>query len=321
MFAKAQCTYHPLLVLLESHFSNLFSISPPHPASEDSSTLETSNALSVLLRYVPSLLYVPHKSEFFSPVSRTSISGGLEIWRGYHQSLRALMAVHLGVNVDIASAVFRKGGMTVIEYLMEVAGLRNPADIARMNARELTKHLKSNELMILISFFNPCSPVGVSVITTHRGDQKQRFKISGVSTTSASNEYFDMNGQHVSVADYFQKTYKTPLQYPDFPLIIKGAKGSKFPIEVLAIVPSQRMSGRLNGQQTADMIKATCQKPDERLRQIESGVRETLNYEANDYLKEFGVDVKSEMMTVDARILPAPKLDFCQIQRSRQRGC
>lgn len=121
-----------------------------------------------------------------------------------------------------------------------------------------------------------------------------------------------MNGQHVSVADYFQKTYKMSLKYPNFPLVSKASRGTKFPMEVLSIVPSQRMAGRLNGQQTADMIKATCQKPDARLRQIENGVRETLKYDTNEYLKEFGIKVQSEMMTIDARVLPAPKLDFAR---------
>lgn len=135
MVAQRKC------IIILFFFNNVFI------AAEDSSSMETANALSALLRYVPSLLYVPHKAEFFSPVSRVPISGGLEIWHGYHQSVKAIMAGHLGVNVDIAVAVFRKGGMSVIDYLLDVAGLNNPNDIARKSPRELLKYLKSIELV------------------------------------------------------------------------------------------------------------------------------------------------------------------------------
>ena len=158
------------------------------------------------------------------------------------------------------------------------------------------------------------------VVTTHRGDQKQRFKIQGISSTDAASEFFEMGDQRVSVADYFRDHYRMRLNYPNLPLIMKGSKGTKFPIEVLKIMPSQRMASRLNGQQTADMIRATCQRPDERLAQIENGVRDTLQYDANEYLKEFGVKMSSQMMEVPARILPAPQVTFSSTKISGSNG-
>lgn len=261
-------------------------------AAEDASTLETSNMLSVLLRYVPSLLYVPHKNEFFSPVNRRQISGGLEIWRGYHQSVRAIQARHLGVNVDIASAIFRSGGMSVLNYLQEVANLR-PNDIGNMRPRELLKLLKN-----------------VMVVTNHRGEMRQRFKINGISDSNAANEFFELEGNKTSIADYFAEHYNRPLNHPNLPLVVKGSKGTKFPLECLDIVPSQRVAGRLNGNQTAEMIKATCQKPFERLKQIEDGLKNTLHYNNNEYLESFGIKVEPRMMEVSARILPAPQVVF-----------
>jgi eukaryotic translation initiation factor 2C len=111
-------------------------------ASETENVLHASSALSVALRHVPSMLYTPVGSEFYSPISRTPISGGLEVWRGFHQSVKALMAGHLGINVDIASTVFRKGAISLIDYILEVGGVRDVNDISRMRKEELLKVVK-----------------------------------------------------------------------------------------------------------------------------------------------------------------------------------
>jgi eukaryotic translation initiation factor 2C len=58
--------------------------------------------------------------------------GGLEIWRGYHQSVRGMMAGHLGINIDLASCVFRKGGISVLEFLCEVLQARDANDLGRI---------------------------------------------------------------------------------------------------------------------------------------------------------------------------------------------
>jgi eukaryotic translation initiation factor 2C len=81
-------------------------------------------------------------------------------------------------------------------------------------------------------------------------------------------------------------------------------------LECLAIVPSQRYNKRLNGDQTTDMIRATTQKPKDRQKSIREAVESTLRYDDNPYMKSFGFEVDKEMMTVPARILPAPKVVF-----------
>ena len=81
-------------------------------------------------------------------------------------------------------------------------------------------------------------------------------------------------------------------------------------MEVLTIVPAQRVTSRLNAMQTADVIKVTCQPPNDRKTVIEKAVKTTLAYSQNPYLKSIGLEVSSEMMTVPARVLPAPKVVF-----------
>ncbi|KAH6601413.1 hypothetical protein BASA61_001975 [Batrachochytrium salamandrivorans] len=83
-------------------------------APETESVMHASVALAVLIRHVPSMLFTPVGANFFTPEGRKPIGGGLEIWRGYHQSIRSMMVGHLGINIDVASTVFRKGEISVM---------------------------------------------------------------------------------------------------------------------------------------------------------------------------------------------------------------
>lgn len=78
---------------------------------ETDNVLNLNNTLSIVLRHVPSMLFTPVQQNFFTPEGiiiilnkgRIPMMGGLEIWRGYHQSVKAMMAGHLGINIDLAS--------------------------------------------------------------------------------------------------------------------------------------------------------------------------------------------------------------------------
>jgi eukaryotic translation initiation factor 2C len=169
---------------------------------EDDLVLTASASLSVFLRYIPSLLFVSVGSNFFTPENRIPLAGGLEIWRGVHQSFKSLLAGHLGINVDIAATVFRKGGISVLDYITEVTNCR---DISRLSLADISKALK-----------------GVSVKTTHRGDMKQRFRVQMISKETANTFKFkDDAGKDVSVAQYFQSAFSLKLHYPNLPLVVK----------------------------------------------------------------------------------------------------
>src|SRR2546423_7260836 len=66
---------------------------------------------------------------------------------------------------------------------------------------------------------------------------------------------------------------------------------------------------KLNERQTADMIKFTCQQPGVRANKISQGLQ-ILNYRQNEYMQNFGLEVSNDMAVVNARVLPAPKLQY-----------
>lgn len=96
-----------------------------------------------MINYIPSVLYTPvNSSTFFSPIGRTPIAGGLEVWRGFHQSVKCLLAGHLGINVDVASTIFRAGAISLLDYACKVLNLRGTQDLSRISADVLNKALK-----------------------------------------------------------------------------------------------------------------------------------------------------------------------------------
>ena len=116
------------------------------------------------------------------------------------------MAGHLGINVDLACAVFRKGDIPLMDLALEITGARNMDDLARRgNLRSrLFKEFKD-----------------VNVVTTHRGDMRQRFRIGDLSEVPASEYFFEMDGERISIGEYYLKQYNYRLQYPWLPVILK----------------------------------------------------------------------------------------------------
>jgi Argonaute linker 2 domain len=54
---------------------------------------------------------------------------------------------------------------------------------------------------------------------------------------------------------------------------------------------------KLNGEQTKEMIKFTCQNPSIRENKIQRSL-EILNYRRNEYLQQFGMQISNEMAVV-----------------------
>lgn len=59
----------------------------------------------------------------------------------------------------------------------------------------------------------------------------------------------------------------------------------------------------------AAMIKSTAIKPEDREEKIRRSLR-VLDFSANQYLSAFGLQISPEMMTVPARVLPSPTIEF-----------
>ncbi|MCL7031071.1 hypothetical protein MKW94_024565, partial [Papaver nudicaule] len=243
---------------------------------------------------------------FYSPTfGRTqSLGEGLEIWRGFYQSIRPTQ-MGLSLNVDMSSTAFIEA-LPVIEFVCRLLN-------RDVRGRPLTD---SDRVKIKKALR------GVKVRVTHRGNTRRKYCISGV-TASATRELtfpVDDKGTLKSVVQYFQETYNYNLQHTSWPCLIVGnQKNPNFmPMEVCNIVEGQRYTKRLSERQITALLKVTCQSPRDRELDILQTVGQN-EYEKDPYAKEFGIEISKELACVEARILPAPLLKYHET--GRQRNC
>ncbi|RGB28543.1 Piwi domain-containing protein [Rhizophagus diaphanus] len=265
-----------------------------HPMT--SNCLTATMALDVLIRHLPSMRHVTVGRSFFTNAGAEPLFGGAEVWQGYYQSARPAQEKML-INVDLSATAFYESG-PLIQMVTKILGRRNPDDLRRgFSDRDRIKVEKTLK--------------NLKIRVTHRGEatSKRNFKIIKLTPTPASQTMFDAgNGVTTDVADYFARQYGRRLSYSHLPCVTVQ-KNIYLPLEVCEVVEGQRHIRKLNEKQTADMIKFTCQSPHLRANKIKQGV-DILNYRKNEYLKQFGLEVASEMIVIQARVLPVPTLQY-----------
>ncbi|PKK79735.1 Piwi-domain-containing protein [Rhizophagus irregularis] len=251
-------------------------------------------ALDILIRHKPSMEHATVGRSFFTKQGSRPLNGGVEVWQGYYQSARPTPKKMM-INVDLSATAFYEGG-SLVQMVVKMLNKRSVDDLRRIHDRDRTKLEKSLK--------------NLKVYVTHRGENasKRRLRITKLTNTPASNTKFEVNGQQIDVATYFFNTYNKRLQYPFLPCVVVR-KETYLPMEICNVVEGQRYMRKLNERQTADMIKFTCQPPSARANKISQGLQ-ILDYRQNEYMQQFGLKVSTEMAVVQARVLPAPKLQY-----------
>ncbi|VAI38334.1 unnamed protein product [Triticum turgidum subsp. durum] len=223
---------------------------------------ETIQVLDVVLRESPSWNYVTVSRSFFSTTfgHRGDIGEGLECWRGYYQSLRPTQ-MGLSLNIDISATSFFKP-VTVVQFVLEFLNLRDASwPLTDRDRVKIKKALR-----------------GVRVETNHQEDQIRRYKITGITPVPMSQLIFpvDERGARMSVVQYFMQRYNYNLQYTSWPCLQFGsdARPVYLPMEACKIVEGQRYSKKLNDKQVTNILRATCQRPQQR----EQSIREVFTY-------------------------------------------
>ncbi|KAI8363651.1 Piwi domain-containing protein [Mortierella sp. GBAus27b] len=254
-------------------------------------------ALNVVLTHKPFANMTNVGRSVYVPDGAKDLGGGIEKWDGIFQSIRPGQG-RCFVNIDTTATAFIKGG--------------NAADVIGdiLKLRDLRSVLRNGEISRVESLLKGCD------FTVTRDRNQRRYKLVRLSEKPADRTYFDMvtndgSTKKVSVKEYFAHTYGSILRYPELPCL--GAKGknsiSYFPAELCYINPGQHYKKKLNEEQVAAMIKSTAIKPDVREDKIKRSLR-ILDFGANQYLSAFGLQISPEMMTVPARVLPPPTIEF-----------
>ncbi|KAJ7047297.1 argonaute-like protein [Mycena alexandri] len=270
--------------------------------SHDNTVLTAITALNVVIRMEPTLKYPFNVRSFFTNKETKDIGAGLELWRGYFQSIRPAMGRML-INVDISTGCMYKNG-PLLRLCLEFIGKRDP------NALSPKRGFPDRERLRLQRFIS-----GIRVLTTHAGPngevQQTPRVIKKLSTAGASSLTFQMReGQTMTVAEYFQSTQNKPLQFPDV-ICAEVGSGALIPLELCMVPPGQLMRKQVPPEKTKDVLDFATKKPGDRLRSIVNGL-EVLAYGQSEYVRQFGmtVDHAAGPLKITARVLKPPMLKY-----------
>lgn len=265
---------------------------------------EAIMALETILRHGPCLRFTPIGRSFFYPSRPNNINpigDGLEIWFGYHQSIRLGQWGPM-VNLNATATTFFLDG-PVISYIANVLNVR-VGDLRRMHylpnsdIRKLNNKLKNLRIEV-----------------THLKKYRRRYRILKLVKENAHRLEFEMtdNGRTVmkTVESYFRERYGITLQYPNLPCIQVHPENRKsyLPLEVCEILKGQHSKAKLEAKQNSEMIKFTAITPNERFEEIIKIVNspEVRNEPTT---QAFGLEVLQKPICLEGRVLDPPSLRF-----------
>ncbi|GBC05787.1 hypothetical protein RclHR1_06420010 [Rhizophagus clarus] len=253
------------------------------------------NALNAYLNYKVRTNFISLGRGIYVPNSkRIILSGGAELKQGHCQSIRVGWN-DLTINVDVCSGIFCPPGNVV-----DVA-----AGILCCGKDELRRGIDDQERKTLAKTIRT-----LKIRVLHRGDNKKSiYAIDDLSKESADDTKFrDEEGRETSVTQFFAKRYGMRLAFGKLPCIKVGK--NSFPLEVCELLPDQPFKGDITDNGRADMIKHTCVRPNERFQSIRKAVHDVFRYGQDENLKSINMNVDTEMMVVEGRVLPPVSILF-----------
>ncbi|ELR04129.1 hypothetical protein VC83_02051 [Pseudogymnoascus destructans] len=250
----------------------------------------------------------PNSSAYFDRSPETtmmlrSTKNVLEARRGVFQSMQ-LRFGRITLNIDTATTPFWVPGVCLIDTACALMGTQ-------------TGRLEGDFLSNPEKFFVSCGRLrgsffNIRHLTSSKKDKK--IRLTGFSQRNAMESTFEERAgddesttQTTSVSDYFERKYNIKLQFPRLPLA--STRFGDFPLEVCFSADGERYKEVLQGQETADFIKFATAPAYERKKQIQHGLR-LLSHHDVPTIAAHGFKVNTDMMSVKARILPAPRLTY-----------
>jgi eukaryotic translation initiation factor 2C len=263
---------------------------------------ETIQALDVVLRASASTKYQVIGRSFFDPDFGSGPLGfdGFIYWKGFYQSLRPIQ-MGLSLNVDVSARSFYDP-ILVSEFVSK-----------NFNC-DLSRPLSGQELVKLKRALR-----GVRVHLDGKVNVK-RYKIQSISSKAISELKFslDKGGPQKSVVQYFKEKYNIVVRYRSLPALNAGTEADPIylPMEAYRIVEGQRYTKKLTDKQVTAMLKATCQRPADREKSIQ-GIVNKNNYNNDEVVNDFGINVSRELAVIDARVLAPPMLKYHDTGREK----
>ncbi|KAL8214340.1 hypothetical protein R6Q57_003789 [Mikania cordata] len=255
---------------------------------------ETIQALDVVLRESASNGREIVGRSLFSPeFGKGNLGDGIEYWKGFYQSLRPTQ-MGLSLNIDMSARAFyepRLASDFVGEFLNKDIS-RPLTDQERIKVKRALRGVR---------------------VEVRRPDYLRRYKIMDLTRQPLNQLTFtDATGTTISVVQYYHEKYKIQLRFLSLPAIQSGtdANPTYLPLEICWLVGGQRYASKLNEKQVTNLLRATCQRPKDRENSIGTTMLSNKYNEDDLVRKEFGMQVREQFTSIDARVLPPPPIKY-----------
>ncbi|KAJ9121617.1 hypothetical protein QFC22_002237 [Naganishia vaughanmartiniae] len=306
----------------------------------ESMMLTAIMATNVLLRQEPSTRYTPvgaAQNRFFTMQEIEVIGSGGLVGKGFMQSFRPGLG-HPGIQLDTAySAFLQPGSLIQVAALVlgggggggggrggRGGGRGGPSNRGGRGGggrgtfgggnfggggAEMPQELSTFQISKLRKTFGGCK-----FKLNHRECSKVSTILS-ITAKPASEIEFTLAGrdgapdERTNLAAYYKTVYNKDLRYPRLPCVMYGKK-NYVPLEFVDLEPFNGLPpNKLMPDQTADMIKIAAQRPPDRLKRIEYW-RSKLAWEQQEKVKAWGLQIRSDLTQVQARVLPTPNVQY-----------
>ncbi|BGP41047.1 hypothetical protein JCM10449v2_005016 [Rhodotorula kratochvilovae] len=253
-------------------------------------------AVNIILQHGPNLFYPTRGAKFFIHDSPAQAKA-FEMWKGYYSSLRPGIGGGF-LNLDLAWQPFFKPG-NLGATILEVANLDG-----RLN------DLGNIPPQMVIKLSRMLQGLKFTLTVTRQDGRPVKRKVRAITRESAQDFQFDSEIGRTNVADYFLREYGVQLVHPEWPCVL-GSKRARYPLELCSVDYGQRYTPDLTPQQVTDMLRITTIKPRERLAMLKRGI-EVISPSNNQAFGQFGLEISTTPIRLEARVLPPPKISFAQ---------
>ena len=217
----------------------------------------------------PTLKYPFNVRSFFTDQEAKDIGSGLVLWRGYFQSVRPAIGRML-INIDISTGTMYKSGSLISLCLQFLKKQENEIQAICRSTREPGRGISDRDRLALQRFIS-----GIRIMTNaanQQGRPRTPRVVKKLSATGAASLTFTLReGGNLTVAQYFQRTYNRPLQYPNA-LCVEVGNGALIPLELCTVVEGQIMRKQVPPEKTRDVLSFATKKPSDRLASIARGL-------------------------------------------------
>ncbi|EFN68927.1 Protein argonaute-2 [Camponotus floridanus] len=271
-------------------------------------------ALDIIMRHAPeSRSLSVGKSLFWEINDKEPLSGGLSLSRGGFMS--AVLGWQPYINIDVSHKGFPKS-QNVVDLMAEFTAVRgriptipDPEEVnKRWNREKIEKFLKG----LKVTYEIPNGRSGTNHST------KRTYRLNGLGPKASMHKFNSAKEDEPeniqTIVEYFAERKHYNLRHPDLPCLWAGAMDRRekiyLPAELCTIVAGQSVNRKLDEMQTSKMIKYAATDAPTRKRRIEAAFTKIDVNTSSTMNQEFHLSISTNMKEVDARILPAPVLQY-----------